>query len=79
MSDGGAGKSDRRDMPDVFVMKLERAASDEGGTPRLDCCDTMRLIRRERSSDADAEDGLSWVSLLSLFSGPWPLLRLWLL
>ena len=66
--EGGAGKSDRRDMPDVFVMKLERAASDECGTPRLDCCDT---IRRERSSDADAEDGLSCVSLLSLFSGPW--------
>ena len=63
-------------MPDVFVMKLERAASDECGTPRLDCCDT---IRRERSSDADAVDGLSWVSLLSLFSGPWRLLWLWLL
>ena len=54
--EGGAGKSDRRDMPDVFVMKLERAASDEGGTPRLDW-DTIRL----RSTS-----GLSGLSSLSL-------------
>lgn len=40
--EGGAGKSERRDMPDVFVMKLERVASEEKGAPRLDSPDTTR-------------------------------------
>ena len=65
---GGARKSDRRDMPDVFVMKLDRATSEESGTPRLKCYDTMR---RDRSSDAEALDELSWVSLLSLLPWSW--------
>ena len=68
ISDSGAGKSDRRDMPDVFVMKLDRATSEESGTPRLKCYDTMR---RDRSSDAEALDELSWVSLLSLLPWSW--------
>ena len=59
--EGGAGKSDRRDMPDVFVMKLERAASEEKGTPRLDSPETMRVPPDRRLSA-----GLSIVSSYSI-------------
>ena len=71
--DGGAGKSERREMPEVLVMKLERAASDEGGTPRDEPCEMMRRERlsegvtgvigdaREAEDVDDGEDGVDGV------------------